>query len=114
MFQDNGSSADDGSSADGSSSDDEALMLLIHQNRKRRMLQMACMVGMYHLDSYCNKGPRRVPIQSGHDWVMTTLGNETACYNMFRMHRPVFEKLHSVLVDSYGLKSTKKCHQLSL
>ena len=78
------------------------------------MMQMACMIGMYYLDSYSNKGPRRVPIQSGHDWVMTTLGNETACYNMFRMHRPVFEKLHSVLVDSYGLKSTKKCHQLSL
>ena len=108
MFQDDDSSVDGISSDDGSSSDDEALMLFMHQKRKRRMMQMACMIGMYYLDSYGNKGPRRVPIQSGHDWVMTTLGNETACYNMFRMHRPVFEKLHSVLVDSYGLKSTKR------
>jgi len=27
---------------------------------------------------------------------------------MFRMHRDVFDSLHNLLVEKYGLKSTKK------
>ncbi|KAE8779861.1 hypothetical protein D1007_47090 [Hordeum vulgare] len=53
--QDDDSSVDGISSDVGSISDDEALMLFMHQKRKRRMMQMACMIGMYHLNSYCNK-----------------------------------------------------------
>ena len=50
----------------------------------------------------------RVPKETGIEWVMRTLGNPTDCYDMFRMSRPMFEKLHNVLVESYGLHSTRR------
>lgn len=65
-------------------------------------------LGMYHFDTYMNKSEYRVPTESGYEWVMKTLENRTSCFNMFRMNRDVFYKLHNVLVESYGLKSTKK------
>jgi len=34
--------------------------------------------------------------------------NRTYCYQNFRMHRNVFDHLHNVLVESYGLKSIRK------
>ena len=69
---------------------------------------LASMIGMRYLDSYSNKGPIRVPKETGIEWVMRTLGNPTDCYDMFRMSRPMFEKLHNVLVESYGLQSTRR------
>ena len=66
------------------------------------------MIGMYHFDTYMNKSKYRVPTESGYEWVMRTLANKTSCFNMFRMSRCVFDKLHSLLVESYGLKSTKR------
>jgi len=45
---------------------------------------------------------------SGYEWVMRTLNDPTACFNMFRMSRELFNRLHDVLVSSYGLKSTRK------
>jgi len=69
---------------------------------------LASMIGMCYLNSYSNKGPRRVPKETGIEWVMRTLGNPTDCYDMFRMSRPMFEKLHNVLVESYGLQSTRR------
>ena len=66
------------------------------------------MIGMYHFDTYMNKSEYRVPTESGYEWVMRTLANKTSCFNMFRMSRCVFDKLHSLLVESYGLKSTKR------
>ena len=65
-------------------------------------------MGMYHFDTYMNKAAYRVATESGFDWVMKTLGSRTACFNMFRMSEGIFMGLHSVLVGSYGLKSTKR------
>jgi hypothetical protein len=64
--------------------------------------------GMFHYETYMNKADYRIPVETGHGWVMKTLANRTSCYNMFRMSRIVFEKLHSLLVDSNRLKSTKR------
>ena len=66
------------------------------------------MMGMYHFDTYMNNADYRVATESGFDWVMKTLGNRTACFNMFRMSEGIFLGLHSVLVGSYGLKSTRR------
>lgn len=82
-------------------------IMMMQQRRKQKMVLLAGMIGMYYLDIYSNKAPRRVAVESGYDWVMRTLGRRTSCYNMFRMHRPVFEMLHSVLVEKYELKSTR-------
>jgi hypothetical protein len=72
------------------------------------MVLTASMISMIHFDKYMNKAEYRVPKEYGYEWVMRNLGNRTGCYNMFRMHRNVFDKLHNVLVESYGLKSTRK------
>jgi hypothetical protein len=56
---------------------------------------------MFHFETYMNKEPYRVPTESGYQWVMRCIGNRRFCYNMFRMHRNVFDKLHNVLVESW-------------
>ena len=117
---DDDSSADSGSSIDTLSSDDNEVFLqelatiqalqlhvLRSQQKIRRIVTTICKLGMYHFDKYIDKAPYRVLVQSGYEWTVRTLGIRTQCY-MFRMHRDVFDSLHNVLVERYGLKSTKK------
>jgi hypothetical protein len=86
----------------------QAAMLLRMRNKRRYITCAAAVIGMFHYETYMNKASYRIPAQSGYAWVMQTLGNITSCYNMFRMSRNVFDKLHSVLVESYGLTSTRR------
>lgn len=69
---------------------------------------VTCAFGMYYTDTYLNKSERIEPDESGHDWVMKTLRVPKDCYDMFRMSRPLFDRLHDLLVTSYGLKSSNK------
>jgi hypothetical protein len=78
------------------------------QQNMRRIATAVLLLGMYHCDKYINKVVYRVPLESGYQWTMRTLGHRTQCYNMFRMHSDVFYSLHTLLVEMYGLKSTKK------
>ena len=68
--------------------------------------------GMYqyaiHIDKYCNRAEWMQPLLTGLEWVETKLGDRNSCYNMFRMSPTVFHRLHDVLVESYGLKSSTK------
>jgi hypothetical protein len=45
---------------------------------------------------------------SGIQCVEITLQDPEKCYNMFRMRRSGFLRLHDTLVDDYGLKPSKK------
>lgn len=65
------------------------------------------MFGMY-FDKYFVKLPRRVAGESGLQWVQRTLARDNSCYNMFRVERPLFNRLHNTLVHSYGLQSTSR------
>lgn len=38
------------------------------------------MLGMYHFDTDYNKVKRRVPTETGYQWVTKTLASPTACY----------------------------------
>jgi hypothetical protein len=78
---------------------------LVHQ--QNLILQLVPILGMYS-DNYFLKLPKRVTGDSGLDWVYETLARDTQCYNMFRVERPLFYRLHNTLVRRYGLKSTKK------
>jgi hypothetical protein len=49
-----------------------------------------------------------IPVMSGIQWVELTLQDSEECYNMFRMRRLVFLRLHDTLVEDYGLKSSRK------
>jgi hypothetical protein len=72
----------------------------------------AFMFGMYqyglHIDKHLNRAEYREPAMTGLAWVQRKLGDSKACYRMFRMSPNMFHKLHDVLVESYGLKSSKK------
>lgn len=68
--------------------------------------------GMYeyalHIDKHLTRSEYRKPALTGLEWVYTKLGDRKQCYNMFRMNPTMFYRLHDVLVESYGLKSTTK------
>ena len=61
-----------------------------------------------HYDKYCNRAKRRKPMLTGLQWVERTLGNRNRCCTMFRMSPIVFHRLHDLLVESYGFKSSTK------
>ena len=61
-----------------------------------------------HHDKYCNRAKRRKPMLTGLEWVERKLGDRNNCYNMFRMSPTMFDRLHDLLVESYGLKSSTK------
>jgi len=46
-------------------------------------------------------------VMTGIQWVELTLQNPVDCYDMFRMRRSVFLRLHDTLVQNYGLKSSR-------
>jgi len=93
----------------GSSSEDEIISMCRNNLRQSENLivQLVPIFGMYS-DNYFIKLPRRVNGDSGLDWVMETLARDTQCYNMFRVERPLFYRLHNTLIQSYGFKSTLK------
>jgi len=61
-----------------------------------------------HYDKYCNKAKRRKPMVTGLQWVERTLGDRKRSYNMFIMSPTMFDRLHDLLIESYGLKSSTK------
>src|SRR6266540_7447733 len=93
----------------GSDEEDEAFV--VAHNRvdvAKRIGAVAKAVGMYYAATYLNKSTRRQSILSGEDWVMRTLHVSKDCYDMFRMSSTLLDRLHDVLVSSYGLKSSSK------
>ena len=42
-------------------------------------------------------------VETGIQWVERTLENSNDCFDMFRMRRTVFRRLHDTLVENYGL-----------
>jgi len=98
---------DDGGST--SSSEDE-IISMCHKNLKMAqnfVVQMVPIFGMYS-DNYFVKLPRRQDGESGLQWVQRTLRRDNSCYKMFRVERPLFNRLHNTLVESYGLQSTSQ------
>lgn len=102
----NYSSTDD----DNSSSDveDETPQILDQWGLVQQFGAVSCMFGMYYEATFMNKTKKIKTGLSGYEWVMATLDNPTACFNMFRMSRELFYMLHNVLSSSYGLKTSKK------
>ena len=49
---------------------------------------------------------RKVPVMTGIQWVELKLQDPKDFYDMFRMRRTVFHRLHDTLVNSYGLTPT--------
>jgi hypothetical protein len=94
------------------SSDEELLNLLQEDaEHEKQVMETIFLFGMYH-DTYMHKNKRMTAPESGQEWVMRNLADQTECYKLFRMTPPMFYKLHDLLVQSYGLKSTSKCNSI--
>jgi len=104
MCQD-GNSARDGDNPDDSS-DEELFGLLVDDDDKGFLDGMLLFAD--HYDKYCNKARRRKSMVIGLQWVERTLGDRNRSYNIFRMSPTMFDRLHDLLVESYGLKSSTK------
>jgi hypothetical protein len=48
-----------------------------------------------------------IPRMSGIQWVEITPNDTVECYNMFRMTRSMFYRLHDTLVQNYGLTASR-------
>ena len=103
MCQD-GNSSRDGDNSDESS--DEEIFRLVKDDDSEFMASM--LLFAIHHDKYCNRAKRRKSMLTGLQWVERTLGDRNICYNMFRMSPTVFHRLHDLLVESYGLKSSTR------
>lgn len=90
---------------DDEAEEEEAAAL---ERKTMMVLQVAATIGTYRIEHLDNRNPNRTPNPTGYQWVMDTLAESSDCYDMFRMDRPVFEKLHDLLLQSYGLKSTRR------
>jgi hypothetical protein len=92
MNESSGDIADGGTDTED---DDDDFMVLY--------LALQCMDG----GSGMNK-PRTIPPETGIQWVERQLQDSDDCYDMFRMRRTVFRRLHETLVNDYGLTSSKE------
>jgi hypothetical protein len=65
-----------------------------------------CAFDMYYDCIILDKKRHREPELTGYDWVMRTLNDPEECFNMFRMNRDLFERLHDLPISKHGLQST--------
>jgi hypothetical protein len=88
----------------------QAIQVHVLQSLKRRreIVSAVCKLNVSHYAKYMNKTPYRVPALSGYDWTIRTLDSKTQCYRMLRMHRNMFDNLHNLLLERYGLTPTRK------
>ena len=91
------SSKSDTDSSSESESDTDSTEVLV--------ASIVTLIAMDHSEKCKRK--RHPPHQSGYQWVMDQLQVNKDCYNMFRMNRHVFARLHETLVENYGLKCTR-------
>jgi hypothetical protein len=88
--------------SDDSDEENQVVQYLEKRSQKRRQIALIDTIfNMYHYETHMNKSEYRVPTESGYDWVMKNLGHSTSCYNIFRMNKHVFDRIHNVLVESW-------------
>jgi hypothetical protein len=88
--------------SDDSDEENQVVQYLEKRSQKRRQIALIDTIfNMYHYETHMNKSEYRVPTESGYNWVMKNLGHSTSCYNIFRMNKHVFDRIHNVLVESW-------------
>jgi hypothetical protein len=61
------------------------------------------LVALYAVDIWgrpSSEVSRRTMVETGIQWVERTLENSNDCFDMFRMRRTVFRRLHDTLVEN--------------
>ena len=63
-------------------------------------------MGNLYTERYLHKAEYRETSEIGIQWVMRCMSRPRYFYKMFRMSTEIFDKLHNLLVSTYGLTST--------
>ncbi|XP_065628512.1 uncharacterized protein LOC112016895 isoform X1 [Quercus suber] len=102
---DESSDSDDDSDSDSDDDDDS------NDDSDEKLYQLVavtCEAVVTYFNKYINKTPCYDSEQTGWAWVRRCMeGNETLCYNMFRMKKEVFQNLCQVLQHDYGLQHSR-------
>ena len=93
---DDGESSDSDDDGDSDSDDDDSND--DSDEEFNQLVAVTCEAIVTYFNKYINKTPCYDSEQTGQAWVRRYMeGNETLCYNMFRMKKDVFHKLGQVL-----------------
>ena len=76
------------------------------QEEEDRVILVVLLLAMYH-NSHFDKNTRARGTETPHEFVIRHQSDPVYCHTMFRMSSPLFYQLHELLVNSYGLQSTK-------
>ena len=103
---DDGESSDSDDDSDSDFDDDDSND---DPNEKfNQLVAVTCEAFVTYFNKYINKTPCYDSEQTGWAWVRRCMeGNETLCYNMFRMKKEVFHNLCQVLQHDYGLQHSR-------
>ncbi|XP_075107205.1 uncharacterized protein LOC142180164 [Nicotiana tabacum] len=79
------------------------------ENKERMALcRITCKSILIYYEKYICKEPCRISKRTGNIFIQEILhGNETRCYENFRLRKSVFLDLSKDLTDKYGLKPTR-------
>ncbi|XP_021716490.1 putative nuclease HARBI1 isoform X1 [Chenopodium quinoa] len=106
----NGSAYDDVIDESSSEEEDDEDLLLQEQLRGKQMMLYAAtgvtILTKYYL-KYLIKQPTRISLCSGWHWLQEVLSTSGESYRILRMEPHVFYSLAKLLMDKYGLKSTR-------
>ncbi|XP_021748947.1 uncharacterized protein LOC110714721 isoform X1 [Chenopodium quinoa] len=106
----NGSAYDDVIDESSSEEEDDEDLLLQEQLRGKQMILYSAtgvtILTKYYL-KYLIKQPTRISLCSGWQWLQEVLSTSGESYRILRMEPHVFYSLAKLLMDKYGLKSTR-------
>ena len=103
---DDGESSDSDDDSDSDSDDDDSNDDF--DEEFYQLVVVTCEAAVTNFNKYINKTPCYDSKQIRWAWVRCCMeGNETLCYNMFRMKKEVFRNLCQVLQHDYGLQRSR-------
>jgi len=69
-----------------------------------KIVLSGAMLAQIYCDMYLDKNPPRTSTTSGMGWLLETLNTPGECHTQLRMSNEIFEDIHGLLVERYGLK----------
>jgi len=69
-----------------------------------KIVLSGAMLAQIYCDMYLYKNPPRTSTTSGMGWLLETLNTLGECHTQLRMSNEIFEDIHGLLVERYGLK----------
>jgi hypothetical protein len=71
-----------------------------------KIVLSGAMLAQIYCDMYLDKNPPRTSTTSGMGWLLETLHTPGECHTQLHMSNEIFDDLHGLLVERYGLKAS--------